>query len=94
MSAPDIAVYDHLRSTDPDDDDAVYRVVGTRPESVTLLRVSDGDGRRANTGKSSLSPARRSTASNRRQTPTAVPSPRYVRWSAGATGRSGRAVRC
>ncbi|MBX0303869.1 hypothetical protein [Haloarcula salinisoli] len=47
----DIAVYDHLRSTDPDDDDAVYRVVGTRPESVTLLRVSDGDGRRANTGE-------------------------------------------
>ncbi len=47
----DIAVYDHLRSTDPDDDDAIYRVVGTRPDSVTLLRVSDGDGRRANTGE-------------------------------------------
>ena len=47
----DIAVYDHLHSTDPDDDDAVYRVVGTAPESVTLLRVSDGAGRRANTGE-------------------------------------------
>jgi len=47
----DIAVYDHLRSTDPDDDDAVYRVVGTAPGRVTLLRVSDADGRRANTGE-------------------------------------------
>jgi len=47
----DPAVYDHLRSTDPDDDDAIYRVVGTAPGSVTLLRVSDGDGRRANTGE-------------------------------------------
>jgi hypothetical protein len=47
----DVAVYDHLCSTDPDDDDAIYRVVGTAPGSVTLLRVSDGDGRRANTGE-------------------------------------------
>ena len=51
MSGTDVAVYDHLRSTDPDDDDAIYRVVGTGTESVTLLRVSDGDGRRANTGE-------------------------------------------
>jgi len=51
MSVPDIAVYDHLRSTDPDDDDAVYRVVGTDDRTVTLLRVADGDGRRANTGE-------------------------------------------
>ena len=51
MPASDPAVYDHLRSTDPDDDDAVYRVVGTDAGSVTLLRVSDGDGRRANTGE-------------------------------------------
>ena len=43
-------VYDHLRSTDPDDD-AVYRVVGTHADSVTLLRVADGDGRRAHTGE-------------------------------------------
>lgn len=47
----DVAVYDHLRSTDPEDDDAVYRVVGTGTERVTLLRVSDGDGRRAHTGE-------------------------------------------
>ncbi|MDS0282380.1 hypothetical protein [Haloarcula onubensis] len=49
MSDP--AVYDHLRSADPDDDDTVYRVVGTDADSVTLLCVSDGDGRRANTGE-------------------------------------------
>jgi hypothetical protein len=46
-----VGVSDHLRSTDPDDDDAIYRVVGATPDSVTLLRVSDGDGRRANTGE-------------------------------------------
>ncbi|MDS0260016.1 hypothetical protein NDI56_11485 [Haloarcula sp. S1CR25-12] len=50
MSVRDIAVYDHLRSTDPDDD-AVYRVVGTDTGTVTLLRVSDDDGRRAHTGE-------------------------------------------
>jgi hypothetical protein len=44
-------VYDHLRSTDPDDDVGIYRVVGTHAESVTLLRVADGDGRRAHTGE-------------------------------------------
>ena len=47
----DPAVYDHLRSTDPDDDDSIYRVVGTAPDTVALLRVSDADGRRANTGE-------------------------------------------
>ena len=51
MPTPDPTVYDHLRSTDPDDDAAVYRVVGTGGGTVTLLRVSDGDGRRANTGE-------------------------------------------
>src|SRR6056297_1977391 len=51
MSGTDIAVSDHLRSTDPDDDDAIYRVVGTAPDTVTLLRVSDADGRRAHTGE-------------------------------------------
>ena len=45
----DIAVYDHLRSTDTDD--AVYRVVGLQNDRVTLLRVADGDGRRAQTGE-------------------------------------------
>jgi len=49
MSGADIAVSDHLRSTDPDDD-SIYRVVGTTAERVTLLRVSDGDGRRVNSG--------------------------------------------
>ncbi len=44
-------VYDHLRSTDPDDDAGIYRVVGTDTDSVTLLRVADGDGRRAHTGE-------------------------------------------
>jgi len=43
--------YDHLRSTDSEDDDGIYRVVGTRSNSVTLLRVTDGDGRRAHTGE-------------------------------------------
>ena len=47
----DPAISDHLRSTDPDDDDGIYRVVGTRPDSVTLLRVTDGNGRRAHTGE-------------------------------------------
>ena len=51
MPDPDPAVYDHLRSTDPDDDGSVYRVVGTDADGVTLLRVSDGDGRRAHTGE-------------------------------------------
>jgi len=49
-AAGDVAVSDHLRSTDPEDD-AVYRVVGTGAERVTLLHVSDGDGRRAHTGE-------------------------------------------
>jgi hypothetical protein len=47
----DPTVYDHLRSTDPDDDASIYRVVGTATDTVTLLRVSDGDGRRAHTGE-------------------------------------------
>ncbi len=51
LSVPDIAVYDHLRSTAPDADGATYRVVGTGADTVTLLRVSDGNGRRANTGE-------------------------------------------
>ena len=51
MPGADTAVYDHLRSTDPDDDDAIYRVVGTSADTVTLLRVADGDGRRAHTGE-------------------------------------------
>jgi hypothetical protein len=46
----DIAVYDHLRPTTDGVPPGVYRVVGTASESVTLLRVADGDGRRAHTG--------------------------------------------
>jgi len=43
--------YDHLRSTDADDDDAIYRVVGRGVDSVVVLRVADADGRRAHTGE-------------------------------------------
>ncbi|MFB6139881.1 MAG: hypothetical protein ABEJ26_05550 [Halosimplex sp.] len=59
MSARGPAVYDHLRATDgatvTDADGATvspgtYRVVGTDPETVTLLRVGDADGHRVNTG--------------------------------------------
>lgn len=48
MSSP--TVFDHLRPTDDDYPDGVYRVVGTAEESVTLLRVGDADGRRVTTG--------------------------------------------
>ncbi|ELY70627.1 hypothetical protein [Natrinema versiforme] len=44
------SIYDHLRPTDSDYADEIYRVVGTSGETVTLLRVGDGDGRRVNTG--------------------------------------------
>jgi len=45
------APYQHVRATDGAGVEAgVYRVVGTSPDSVTLLRVTDGDGRRRNTG--------------------------------------------
>lgn len=49
MSHP--SPYDHLRPTDEEYRTGVYRVVGTDDESVTLLRVGDGDGRRVNTGE-------------------------------------------
>ncbi|WP_197428449.1 hypothetical protein [Halapricum sp. CBA1109] len=44
------AVSDHLRPTDADVPDGVYRVVGTT-DGVTLLRVGDADGRRVVTGE-------------------------------------------
>jgi hypothetical protein len=47
---PDPAVYDHLRPTDGEVPDGIYRVVGTGEETVTLLRVGDADERRVNTG--------------------------------------------
>ena len=48
MSNP--AVYDHLRPTDGEVPDGIYRVVGTGADSVTLLRVGDAEARRVNTG--------------------------------------------
>jgi hypothetical protein len=57
MSAPSTspaarpATYDHLRPTDADLPDGVYRVVGTGETTVTLLRVADADGRRVATGE-------------------------------------------
>jgi len=49
MPAPSVS--DHLRPTDGTVPDGVYRVVGTDTETVTLLRVSDADGRRVHTGE-------------------------------------------
>ncbi len=46
----DLAVYDHVRPADADLPGGTYRVVGTADDRVTLLRVADADGRRANTG--------------------------------------------
>ncbi|QLG47400.1 hypothetical protein [Natrinema halophilum] len=48
MTSP--AIRDHLRPTDADCQDGIYRVVGTSQRAVTLLRVGDADGRRINTG--------------------------------------------
>ncbi|EMA55492.1 MULTISPECIES: hypothetical protein [Halococcus] len=45
------SVNDHVRSTDFDSPDGIYRVVGTVGESVTLLRVGTPDGRRVHTGE-------------------------------------------
>jgi hypothetical protein len=53
---PALALGDHLRPTDADAAaalglaDGVYRVVGDRPGTVTLLRVGDAGGRRVVTG--------------------------------------------
>lgn len=44
------AVGEHYRPTTAAADEGVYRVVGTGDE-VTLLRVTNADGRRANTGE-------------------------------------------
>jgi hypothetical protein len=49
MTAP--SVYDHYRTTDEGYEDGIYRVVGTDDETVTLLRVGDGNGRRVSTGE-------------------------------------------
>jgi hypothetical protein len=47
-SPPDC--YDHVRPTDANDADGVYRVVGVTEERVVLLRVGEADGRRVHTG--------------------------------------------
>jgi len=56
MADTSLSVFDHVRLAEDSDVVAdaipgVYRVVGTDDESVTLLRVTDADGRRANTGE-------------------------------------------
>ncbi len=50
-----LTVFDHVRLVEDSDAVAdampgVYRVVGTHDDSFTLLRVTDADGHRANTG--------------------------------------------
>jgi hypothetical protein len=48
---PPTAPYSHVRpSDDVDVDPGVYRVVGTTEGRVTLLRVTDADGRRMHAG--------------------------------------------
>lgn len=46
----DPAVGDYLRPT-AEDEREIYRVVGTDESRVTVLRVTDADGRRAHTGE-------------------------------------------
>lgn len=48
MSEP--AVSDHVAPGDAEYPPGVYRVVGTSDGRVTLLRLTDGDGRRVHTG--------------------------------------------
>lgn len=45
------SAYEHFRPTAADYPDGIYRVVGARDGSVTLLRVGDADGRRVNSGE-------------------------------------------
>jgi len=50
---PSPTVYDHVSPTGDDYPDGVYRVVGVDgvDGAVTLLRITDGDGRRIHTGE-------------------------------------------
>ena len=50
ITVSDIEVYDHVRPTDADVPEGIYRVVGAG-ERVTLLRVGNADGRRVTTGE-------------------------------------------
>lgn len=49
MTGP--GVYDHVRPIGDDYPDGIYRVVGVDDETVTILRVSDADGRRVHGGE-------------------------------------------
>ncbi|MFB6148821.1 MAG: hypothetical protein ABEJ48_04075 [Halobacteriales archaeon] len=44
------STFDHLCPTTTDYPDGVYRVVGTDRTTVTMLRITDGDGNRRHTG--------------------------------------------
>lgn len=46
----DPSPYDHLQPTTADYPAGVYRVVGLDRQTVTVLRITDGDGRRITTG--------------------------------------------
>lgn len=46
-----LSMRDHVRPTDGDYPDGIYRVVGTSEDALTLLRVGDANGRRVNTGE-------------------------------------------
>ena len=73
-SAVAVAPYDHLRTDGSGDAPAgVYRVVGSTPDAVTLLRVADADGARRHTG--SLRHVDRGTV-ERRFAPAPDPDPR------------------
>lgn len=49
MASP--SAFDHVRPSGTDHPNGIYRVVGTSDGTVTLLRVSDADGRRRHTGE-------------------------------------------
>jgi len=46
-----VSVYDHFQVYDSEYLNGVYRVVGVRGETVTLLKIGDEDGRRVHTGE-------------------------------------------
>lgn len=57
-ATPDVTTGDHYRAgPDADLQPGVYRVVGVGDGEVTLLRVTDADGRRAHTGEVASVPA-------------------------------------
>ncbi|WP_276273171.1 hypothetical protein [Haloarcula litorea] len=93
VTDPDVG--DHLRLDDDSGDDhaaGIYRVVGTPDDSVTLLRVSDADGRRAHTGDLVAVPAtdldRFAAADEPAATVSLAGAARNVYWSFRAFGTS------